>query len=361
MIATTRAFNAILTRCRLSLGINYPGSRRCRAEPIFEAEVRLIRELQHEEFLVGAVEYGDELRSRKAAFHMIGAAGSSLIFYLLGFSKVDPVRYGTFFQRLWTNKVRPPTLLFVLLPLDRQIWNDLPSPPQITVHPMTALEAVPELIRRRLPNTSLRESEIPVFEAIQRGDTEGVFQLESESIRPFLSQVGASTTKGLATVTALEQISHSRPAEALMWLQGLVAKKAHESPRPKTKGESLLGRPFLFQEGIMSLLHRQAGLPWGQTYRFIKAAANSRMTDEHDLWKPTLAGLLARYSDNAEAVFRNVIAASGWAPCRAHHSANSITSYRAAYYRTFHRREFEDALQEVSDWERGSDGEKTYE
>lgn len=361
MIRTTSAFNAILTRCRLSLGINYPGTRRYRAEPIFEAEVRLIQELGHEEFLVRAVEYGDELRSRKAAFHMIGAAGSSLIFYLLGFSKVDPVRFGTFFQRLWTNKVRPPTLLFVLLPLERQVWNDLPSPPNITVHPMTALEAVPELIRRRLPKTALRESEIPVFEAIQRGDTAGVFQLESESIRPLLSQLGPSTTKGLATVTALEQITHSHPAGASECLQRLVASKTHESARLKTKGESLPGRPFLFQEGIMSLLHRQAGLPWDQTYRFIKAAAISRMTGEHDLWKPTLAGLHSRYSDNAEAVFRNVIAASGWASCRAHHAANSITSYRAAYYRTFHRREFEDALQEVSDWERGSDGEETDE
>jgi DNA polymerase-3 subunit alpha len=290
---------------------------------------------------------------------MIGAAGSSIIFYLLGFSKVDPVRYRTFFQRFWNNKGEPPTVLFVAMPPDQRAWGDVPSPSRISVHPMTALEAVPELIRRRLSKAPVKESEKAVFEAIQRGETDGVFQLGSESIKPFLSELCPSTTKELATATALELISLSHPVEAAECLQGLVARRASSSPSPTTADDLVSKRPFVFQEDIMSVLHRQGGLPWRQTYRFIQAAAKSRMTDEHDLWKPTLERLHARYRENADAVFGKLIAASGWAPCRAHHAANSITSYRAAYYRTFHRREFEDALQEVPDWERGSDGGET--
>ena len=39
MFTTTNAIDAIIERCRLSLGIKYQGSKRYRAEPLFEAEV----------------------------------------------------------------------------------------------------------------------------------------------------------------------------------------------------------------------------------------------------------------------------------------------------------------------------------
>ena len=196
MVTMTNALDAIIERCRLSLGIKYQGSKRYRAEPLFEAEIRLIRKLSIEDSLACIVGYGDHLRSRKAAFHLIGAGGSSVIFYLLGFSKVDPVRYGTFFQRLWSTKSsEPPTVLFVVMPLDQEACDDAPQRARISVHPMTALEAIPELIQRRFPNTLVRESEKAVFDAIQRRDTDGVFQLESESIRSLLSQVCPSRIK----------------------------------------------------------------------------------------------------------------------------------------------------------------------
>ena len=354
MVATTKAFDAIIERCRLSLGIKYQGMKRYQAEPLFESEVGLIRKRGLEDYLVGVVEYADHLRSRKAAFHLIGAGGSSVIFFLLGFSKVDPVRYGTFFQRLWSTKSgEPPTVLFVVMPLDQVACDDAPQRARISVHPMTALEAIPELIQRRFPNTLVRESEKAVFDAIQRGDTDGVFQLESESIRSLLSQVCPSRIKELGSVTALEQISHSHPEEAADCLNGLLARRTKKTQSPNIVGDLTLLRPFLFQENIMSLLHRHAGLPWEKTYHFIQAAAKSRMTDQHDLWKSALEGLEHRHGANGEVLLGKLIAASGWAVCRAHHVANSITSYRAAYYRTFHRQAFEDALQEVSGWERG--------
>ena len=199
----------------------------------------------------------------------------------------------------------------------------------------------------------MRESETAVFEAIQRSDTDGVFQLESESIRSLLSQVCPSRIKELGPVTALEQISHSHPEEAADCLNGLLARKTKKTQSPNIVGDLMSLRPFLFQETIMSLLHRHAGLPWEKTYHFIQAAAKSRMTDQHDLWKSALEGLEHRHGANGEVLLGKLIAASGWAVCRAHHVANSIISYRAAYYRTFHRRAFEDALQEVSGWERG--------
>ena len=61
MPPSNKAFNAVIERCRLSLRISYPSGSWFRAEPLFEAEVCLIRKLQFEDTLAQIVEYGDQL------------------------------------------------------------------------------------------------------------------------------------------------------------------------------------------------------------------------------------------------------------------------------------------------------------
>ena len=349
MPLSDKTFNAIIERCRLSLRINYLNESRFQAEPLFEAEVCLIQKLGFEDTLAEIVEYGDQLYQRKLAFHLIGAGGSSVIFYLLGFSEVDPVRYDTYFQRLWlTSNREPPRVLFVVMPSE-----DMPRQPGVSAHPMTAQEAIPELLHMRFPNTSVLMTEHAVLNTIQGGDTHGIFQLESEPIRSLLSQVGPTRIRDLGTVTALEQIRITHPEVVSEYLKRHLEKKSQRLQRPVVEAELTPLLPLLFQETIMKLLHRHAGLPWEETYRFVQAAAKGRMTDQHELWNPVLEGLEQHHGANGELLFERLVAGSRWAVCRAHHIANAITSYRAAYYRTIHRQAFEDALQQVSCWERG--------
>lgn len=49
------------------------------------------------------------------------------------------------------------------------------------------------------------------FDGIRGGDTDGIFQLESEPVRSLLSQIGSSRIRDLGTVTALEQIGITFP------------------------------------------------------------------------------------------------------------------------------------------------------
>lgn len=352
MPLSNKTFNTIIERCRLSLRINCPNGSRFQAEPLFEAEVRLIQKLGFEDTLAQIVEYGDQLYQRKLSYHLIGAGGSSVIFYLLGFSEVDPVRYDTYFQRLWlTANGEPPTVQFVVMPSDDMPWDNIPRQSYVSVHPMTALEAIPELLQSRSPNTSVLMTEKAVFEAIQGGDTDGIFQLESEPIRSLLSQICPSRIRDLGTVTALEQIGITHPEVVSEYLNRHLARKPKRIQRPVVEAELTPMLPLLFQETIMKLLHRHAGLPWEETYRFVQAAAKCRMTDQHELWNPVLEGLEQLHGANGELLFGKLIAASRWAVCRAHHVANAITSYRSAYYRTFHGQEFGDTLQQVSRWE----------
>ena len=337
--------DTILERCRLSLRMNYPSGSIHQAEPIFEAEVQLIRKLGLEDTLAQIVEFGDHLHRRKVAFHLIGAGGSSIIFYLLGFSPVDPIRYGTYFQRFWlTASCEPPKTLFIVMPSDDMPCVVPPHHPLISAHPMTAKEVIPELLQVRYPCKFDMKSRKAVFQTIQGGDTDGIFQLESESVRSLMVQIGPSRICDLGITTALEQIRFTHPEVVTEYLKQHLARRNKRLQRPVTEKELTPFLPLLFQETIMKLVHRHGGLAWEETYSFVQAAAKGRMTDQHRLWKPVREGMGRPHGATGEMLLEKLITASRWAVCKAHHVANAITSYRAAYYRAFHPQEFEDTL-----------------
>ena len=346
MTTREKDFNAIIERCRLALRIKFQDGSQYHAEPLLEAEVQSIRRLGFVQALIQIVEFGDYLHKQKTAFNVIGAGGSSLILYLLGISEVDPVRYDTYFQRLWcTSNGEPPTVSFVLLPDDGRALKDLPQSEYVTAHAMSALEAVPELIRRRLPKVSLRMTEKAVFDSIQSGDTSGVFQLETESIQTLLSQVRPPRIKWLATVTALEQVSHSHPEITSEFVSTLEDR----SKNPTTNKKSRKRLPILFQEVVMSQLQRRFQIPWNETYRYVQTAAKQRADDIEHIWGE-LGLRIESFEPDGRELLKHLAKSSQWAVCRAHHVANTITSYRAAYYRILHRRVFEEVLQEVRQW-----------
>ncbi|MDO8943171.1 MAG: hypothetical protein Q7U75_08290, partial [Desulfobacterales bacterium] len=244
MAVSHKTFNAIVERCRLALRLKYEHGNESQARPLLDAELRLIQQRGFQEALREIVGFADQLHRQTAAFHVIGAGGSSVILYLLGFSEVDPVRYRTHFQRLWcTTNGEPPTVQFVVLPADGKPWNDIPRPPCVTAHSMTALEAIPELVCRQLPDVPVRMTEKEVFAAIQSGETDGIFQLETEPVRSRLSKMRPSSIQDLATLTAVEQIRLGHPEIAETFNVG------HEQESPL---------PIVFQETIMERFHRQA-------------------------------------------------------------------------------------------------------
>ncbi len=348
MAAVDRTFNAIIERCRLALSLQYCHWREYRAEPLLDAELRLIRLSGLAETLVEIVTFGDRLREHSTDFHVIGAGGSSVILYLLGFSEVDPIRYGTHFQRFWTTSSgAPPIVQFVVLSNSSLCWVNSDVPNGVRVHPMTALETVPELLGRKLPGVSIPMNEPAVFEALQDRDTDGIFQFDAEPVRSLMAQVRPSRVKSLAIATALAQISHSFPHVVGEFLDGFRERSSLQSENPGARQASNSPLPILFQETIMERLRRDVCLPGNETYRFIQVAAKSR-SDSPSLRSETSRSAKKSLPtiENSELLDRLALA-SRWAVCRAHHVANAITSYRAAYYRTFYRPLFDKVLQQV--------------
>lgn len=342
-------FDSVIERCRLALRLKYPRGTLYHAEQRFEAEVRLIQKLGFEGAVVQIVEFGDQLCRGEAVFHLVGSGGSSMVLFLLGFSEVDPVRYDTHFQRLWlTASGEPPILQFVAMPSRHGGWDEICRPSCVTIHPMTSLEAIPAQLEQRLTRVCLQKSDHSTFASLQAGDTDGIFQLESEYVRELLTQIRTSRIQTLACATALDQISHAHPEVVAEFLEQVrVSSALVPTIEWDTDSDVAAGRPFLYQETIMSLLRSHAGLPWHETYRVVRTAGNGRMTDQHELWNPVLEGLKRRHGKNGNMLFHKLVAACRWAVCRAHHVANAITSYKAAYFKTHHQKAFERAKQHM--------------
>lgn len=356
MVQKSTALDWIVERCRLALPLKYRKSTLLQAEPLLEKEIELIRKLGFEDTLVQAVEFGNHLRREKVNFHLVGSGGSSEVFFLLGMSEVDPIHYRTHFQRLWkTSSGETPVLQFVVEPESRSQWIQIPRPSCVSVHPMTSLEAIPAMLEKQLSGVSMNMRDMQTFLSLQTGDTEGIFQMEFSEIRTLLSQIQPTRIKDIAIVTALNLISVSHRGVVDEFLQMSAGNSARKRNTERTKvPERQDHLPFVYQEAIMNILRSAAGLPWEETYRFVSAAAKARMNDQHDLWNPVIEGLKLRSGEGRESLLPKVVAASSWAVCKAHHAANAITTYKAAFFRTHHRELFEQVRSQIISTEQGA-------
>ena len=343
MDSTTTTFDSIVEQCRIALQNNYRNGMKFQAEQLFEAEVELLRDREFQELLIQVVNFGQQLRQRNVPFHLIGSGGSSLILFLSGISHVDPVHFDLHFQRLWTTaNGQPPIVQFAARLRSDIEESQLILAEHASVHPLTELEVIPSMFDDQVATVSVTEADHSTMLSLRSGETDGIFQLESDTARRLLRRIQPTGIMGLAYVTALEQISHASPDVMDEYL-------ARFQPGLNDQEEP----SFLFQESIMSLLHLDAGLTLEDAYRFVQAAAKRRMTSQHNLWDATLQGLQTCHGTTGKVIFEELIESCRWAVCKAHHVANAITSYRAAWLKTHHRVEFERARSQYLSVEQG--------
>ena len=345
------AFQQVIDRGRAALRSKCLRSIQFQAEPLFDAEAALIRQLNCEESLIQMVEYGDQLRQRNVNFHVIGSGGSSIILFVLEMSEVNPIQHDTYFQRFWqTSSSESPILQIVTDSIGEPDTGEISPPFCVSAHPMTPLEAIPCRLELQVGTIKTFKLDPATLESLQAGDTADVFQLHSDRARWLLSQIRPANFEELACVSALEQISYTDPAVVINYLElyrGIITARYVTGRRNSTETMQLL--PILFQELVMGRLRRMAKLPWNDTYPFVRAAAKGKIDEQHDLWKSALEAMKANCPEDHEPLLRRFVESSRWAVCRAHHIANALTSYKAAYYRTNHRMEFERVRMQITE------------
>ena len=344
-------FDDLIERCRLALRAKYRRYLYPRTEALLDAEVVLVRSKNFEDALIQMLDYGDRLRQRNSNFHVVGSGASSIILYVMGMCEVDPIEHDTHFQRFWqTSNGEPPTLQVVLDTLEIAEDDEI-RPTCVSAHPMTPLESMAVHLGAKLGPVSTSRMDQATLASLQDGDTDGVFQLDSERVKWLLRQVRPWNIEQLARVTGLAQICQSEPEAVFDYL--VMSQEIFQvrcTLDSKAGKEAMHALPLLFQEQLMSLMRRYGRLEWVDTYPFVQTAAKGKMDEHHPLWISALNGMKESRPPGSEELFRKIVAASRWTVCLAHHIANALTSYKVAYYRTHHRFEFELVQKQISDF-----------
>lgn len=327
-------------RCVAAVSSRFPATDRPRVLRALSKELTLIQERNRASFLNNAIRLGEEFESRGTTIRLIGSGCTSLVNYLLELSDVDPIQFCLPHQRFWTtNDGETPTCLFVA---DLDEDESGPRLPGLIVHKMTRLETIPY----RLSAFDFPEDDDATFSQISTGNTDGVFQLDSEAVKEIAASVRPATLRDLATVTALALRQASDPEFVNDFL-----KEREERPSGNGTADINTFRQLLFQEELITVLHDTLGLRWSESYLFVRDADRNRgLGIDHSLYQKALKGVSSTGMGNRQIrrLLDKLVRESQSAVCLAHHLANAVTSYRAAFLKTHFAAKFEEQLEEVT-------------
>lgn len=195
----------------------------------------------------------------------------------------------------------------------------------------------------------------PTLDLIARGDTVGVFQLESAAFRDLLRRIGVTSFEDLVIALALH-----RPTTARL-LDEYLARRHGRSPfeiRPRALQPALAGTLglFLFQEQVPEVAERLARLPPARAERLREELAHGGEVAEGPLTAAFRAACRRRRlsPDDTEEVLEALRRCAAYGANRFQCVALALLAFRAAWLKAHHPREFLCAAlsQELGDVER---------
>jgi DNA polymerase-3 subunit alpha len=223
----------------------------------------------------------------------------------------------------------------------------LPKLDLLGIRALTVLADAAELVRA-FHNPEFDLEEIPLNDArtgdlLARGESIGVFQCESFGAIRTLRQIGARTIRDLAIANA-----YFRPGP-LIGGMGEAFIRRYRSQEPveylHPSLEPILGNTkgvLIFQEQVLRVAREIAGLSWEQADRLRRGISKVRSQEMSDVEDQFLQGC-QRLPPNghgltrqqAQKLWEQVIAFSGFGFNQGHATAYAAVSYRSAYLKAY--------------------------
>ncbi|GGL42172.1 DNA polymerase III subunit alpha [Sporolactobacillus putidus] len=210
------------------------------------------------------------------------------------------------------------------------------------------LTFIREIIRRVSLQTgkafhieSIPPADPATFQLLSRGDTTGVFQLESEGMRRVLRKLKPTDFEDIVAVVALY-----RPGP-VQFIDRYVKRKHGEEavhyPHPDLK--SILAPTYgvlVYQEQIMQIAVKMAGYSLGQADILRRAVSKKKREMLEEQQKGFLDGCKRNHypEETARQVFDLIVRFANYGFNRSHAVAYSIISYRLAYLKAHYPQEF---------------------
>ncbi len=185
------------------------------------------------------------------------------------------------------------------------------------------------------------------FALLQRGETKGIFQLESAGMRDLLTKMKPDSFNDIIATSALYRPG---PLEGGMVMTYVDVKNGRE-PVPKVHPivDLLLAETYgvmVYQEQVSRILNQVGGIELSSAFRCIKAISKKQLDVIERYREEFIAGAGSRDMPEAQAVdlFNMIEKFAGYGFNKSHSTAYGAVAYQTAYLKAHYPLEFMAAL-----------------
>jgi len=213
---------------------------------------------------------------------------------------------------------------------------------------LTTLEGAVRLINQRHPQDPIDLDHLPMddpktFELLQRGESKGVFQLESAGIRDLLIKMKPDRFADIIATNALYRPGPLNGGMVDEYVDVKNGRKQASYLHPVLKDvlEETYG-VMVYQEQIMRILNRLGGIELSQAYATIKAISKKKtdfIAQSRDQFQK---GALAQGLDREKSakIFDLIEYFGGYGFNKSHSTAYALVAYQTAYLKAHYPTEF---------------------
>jgi DNA polymerase-3 subunit alpha len=216
---------------------------------------------------------------------------------------------------------------------------------------LTLIDNTIRLIERtqncRIDPYAIPLDDIKVYQMLQRGETKGIFQFESEGIRELLKRMRPDNIRDIIASTALYRPG---PLEGGLVDEYIECKHGRKQPtylHPVM--EEILGETYgvmVYQEQIMRLLNRLGGIELSKAYACIKAISKKNREVIEARREEFIRGAVGNglSEEQAARIFSLIEEFGKYGFNKSHSAAYALVSYQTAYLKCYYPAEFMAAL-----------------
>ena len=210
-----------------------------------------------------------------------------------------------------------------------------------------ALKLVKQTTGRDIDPLKFPLDDLETFALLQRGETKGVFQLESGGIRDLLQKMKPDHFRDVIATNALYRPG---PLEGGMVQDYIEVKHGRKEPEYKTDAmKDILEETngvMVYQEQVMQILNRVGNIQLAAAYTCIKAISKKKEALIAQNYEQYMTGAVENGLSKKEAqeLWDMIIKFAGYGFNKSHSTAYAMLAFQTAYLKTHYPVEFMAAL-----------------
>ena len=217
---------------------------------------------------------------------------------------------------------------------------------------LTILDKSVQNVQRSHPEFTLLDvqnnlTDAATFKLLQRGETKGVFQLESGGMRDLLTKMKPTQFEDIIATSALYRPG---PLEGGMVMEYVEVKNGRQKPREvHPVVDEVLEETYgvmVYQEQVMRILNRVGNVELASAYKCIKAISKKKQSIIDSFHDEYISGAESNGISTklAEELWNLIVAFAGYGFNKSHSTAYGLIAYETAYLKAHYPVEFMAAL-----------------